>query len=177
MEQLKDKFILLDTNVLIHSSKNTEEYSSFYSALHSHNVKAVLEECVRFEFLRSVSDKKERKEYELLLSLLTGSASDPWVLPVSSETFATAKDIANLYTRDNKPKIEFGDCMIAAQMHKYAGSGLYLATENHNDFPRILFELVCTHVVDVSKRGELHTIGIYKFRIDNYKKLMEKFIS
>lgn len=176
MEELRDKFVLLDSNILINSSKNPEEFEAFYRSLVEYNTKAVLDESVKFEFLRGMRESGDKEKYDNFLTLLFGNVSEKLELKVDPKTFEVAKNIAVIYGRHSKPKIEFGDCMIASQMHKYTHSGLYLATENHDDFPRLLFDLIHTQVIDVAARGELHTIGIYKFRLEEYKKLLAQFL-
>ena len=170
MDAIKNKFLLLDTNVIINSSKNGEEYGGFYNKLRELEVKPVFDLSIRFEFLRATRDKKDRERNEKFLDLLFGNGIQE--LPHDpKEMFDKAKDMAILYGRHSKPSIEFGDCLIAAQMCKY-WDNLFLATENKDDFPRFLFERIHVHTIDVPKKDEIHNIGIYQFKKGEYDRLV-----
>jgi hypothetical protein len=70
MSFLDGSHVLLDTCVLIDSTKYQEEYVSFYSFLSSKNVVPVLEKIVETEYLRGIDTVAFGKE---LLGLFFGA--------------------------------------------------------------------------------------------------------
>ena len=163
-------FVLLDTNVLIDSSKYPKEFSALYSELERLSIVPVIESTVRFEFLRGL---QHIEAGELLLKALCGP--DAIVLVPDSDIFDRALSIARIYMRADNKSTSVPDTLIAAQMGKYARdthdmSEMFLATQNHRDFPPVLFERVDDVLVTLTD-GSIKTIGFYRFHKDRFDAL------
>lgn len=162
MEQIRNKHLILDTNLLVNIVKNTDIFLSFTEKIEQLNVKSVIDQTIKFEFLRGCSTKSDIQKKEKWLDYLLGS--NRMELPVDKNIFERARLISNIYCRKN-PKyakqISFGDCLIAAQMMKYNRSrdSLYIATIDNNDFPTFIFNRISIETIYDDK--SIFNIGIY----------------
>ncbi|MDD3190818.1 MAG: PIN domain-containing protein [Candidatus Pacebacteria bacterium] len=141
-DRIKNKHLILDTNVLINASKYQEKYFDFFDLLNKLDVKLVIDDSVKFEFLRGASTKENLLKNEDFLSKLNKAE-----LIVTKEIFEMAREISNIYVRNirnSTQKISFVDCLIAGQMEKFneQKEQLFFATENNTDFPLLLFDRI-----------------------------------
>lgn len=162
MDVIKDKHLLLDTNLLIYSARNKEILLPFFDKVNSLHVTSVIDQTIKFEFLRGCKTKEDLQIKQEYLDLLLGS--NRMELPVDKNIFEKARLISNIYCRKNAQyakQISFGDCLIAAQMIKYNlnRSGLFIATTDNNDFPTFIFNRV--DVVTLYDDNTIFNIGIY----------------
>lgn len=166
--QIQDKFILLDTNVIIDSTKFPEEFGSFYKLLSDRSVTPILDHTTRLEFVRSAKTKSDKQNYENFLNLIF--SNDRIEMPPSLKLFGIAENISLIVSRMENNSIELGDSLISAQLANGKSQNLFLATENHQDFPSCLFERLHLEIVYLPN-GKIKTVGIYKFLKENYEKL------
>lgn len=183
---LENKFLLVDTNVLIHSSKNIELYQEkFFDKIFASNVSIVVNDLIRIELLRYAKTKSERQKIEELLKFLMKQGLKDFQIQIDPDVIDKSIKIANIY--QNKLKsiktIEVVDCIIAAQIVKYSEkkkeSQLFLATENHSDFPLLFFDRVGIETIDTiaADPGSIHNIGFYSFNSDRYKIVLQEIES
>lgn len=172
-EPLRNKFLLIDTNVLIDYSKYVNFFQPFIDDLKNHEISLVIDETVKFEFLRKASSPSNRKDLEIFLEELLESDVE---LSIDNNIIKDATFIANMYEWKKELKIDPIDCFLAAFMKKYNSSSiiprLYLATQNHKHYPKFLFKRIGIESIDVSQDA-IHNIGIYEFDLDNFL-LVEK---
>ncbi len=177
-KQLKDRHLLLDTNLLIKSKDYTGDgyFDEFFGMLENLNVKSVIEEATRFEFLRGSKSKAHLHAKEEYLNLLLGKAKErQMILPLSDDILKNARMLANIYSNKNgslSRQISATDCLIAAQLMKYEQS-LLLATLDNDDFPLFIFDRIGIHTIDAGK--EILNIGIYKFNSGKFSKCKNDF--
>lgn len=170
---VKQKHVLLDTNIIINSSIAPEEYGNFFAYLKEYNYTPLTNEFIRIEYLsesESYSSYKEKLEY--FAAIMGGHMKEVLELPVDRQTIQSAEYIGLLYTNKRKKGIGHIDKIIAAQLKKY-GSNLWLATENHKDFPQLLFNRDGVHCVEIG--DEVKTIGLYQFSPTKYEKAVTDF--
>jgi len=158
--------VLLDTNVLIDTTKNPESFSKFFNALSSLHIASITEQTIRFEFLRGLRDVEAG---ENLLQKLCGK--NHLVLSSDSDIFDRALKIAGIYLKSDNKHTGIADALIAAQLSKYARENnrypLYLATQNHKDFPPVLFHRIDEFLLTLPD-GTIKVIGLYSFRKNVY---------
>jgi predicted nucleic acid-binding protein len=165
--------VLLDTNILIDALKHPKDFAVFFAYLQKKEAAAVLEEVIQLEFLRGIRDKKVGQE------LLSGLFGDDYItLSPSKDIFTRALHIADMYLRSDNKQVSLPDTLIAGQMCRYAREQaseyeLLLATQNHRDFPPILFNRVAVFCVTL-RDGSIKTIGFYRFEIKRYQQLCRK---
>ena len=166
-------FVLLDTNILIDTAKYPEEFSVLHNELKHLHIHSVIESTIRFEFLRGLRNPKEGED---LISALCGN--DNLVLHPDKDTFERALSISQIYYRNDNKQVKISDVIIAAQIAKYARTTsneteLLLATQNHKDFPPVLFKRIDDLLVTLPD-GSIKIIGFYRFRLDNFNQLKLK---
>ncbi len=165
--------ILLDTNVLVDMSKHSGEFTVLHDFLRKNKLVRLIDQTIQFEFLRNFRSKANAHKF---LIGLFGPLSDV-TLPVSDEIYENALEIARIcHLVDNKD-ISFADALIGGQIMKYTRSKLdknsvILASQNHRDFPPILFERVDELLVTL-KDGSIRVVGFYIFNINGYNKATE----
>lgn len=175
IEKIKNKAVLLDTNVLIDSSKYPSEFKSFYSLLQENSVKSILNPIAKLEFTRSARTKDEIKAQELFLDKLLGKPR--FELDTHNETFKQileySKNISLIYVRLNDNKaMSLGDLLIGSIMAKYFSNSI-LATQNHSDFLPPLFKLIDLELIRLGS-GKIKVIGFYEFDDKEYTRLLKE---
>ncbi|MHB8914037.1 MAG: PIN domain-containing protein [Minisyncoccota bacterium] len=167
-------FVLLDTNILVDSSKHPKEFGVLYAELKKLDITLVTESTIRFEFLRGLY--RDLEAGKQLLTELCGP--DHAVLFPDAGIFDRALTISRIYMNADNKSASVPDTLIAAQMCKYArdtqsAAEMFLATQNHRDFPPVLFE--CTDDILITLAdGSIKVVGFYRFRKDRFKALSSK---
>ena len=175
LNTLRNKHLLLDTNVIIYSLKFISEgyFNDFFKKLNELNVKSVIDEYVLFEFLRSSRTKANLEGKKHYLDSLLGGKT--WQLPITKEILDNAKELALIYSNKDpnlSGRTSIADCMIAAQLMKYKNE-IFLATTDNNDYPNIIFDRV--GIVTIDSLKEILNIGIYQFNKNKYDKCKSDF--
>lgn len=163
-------FVLLDTNILIDTSKYPAEFSALHIELQRLNISTIVESTIQFEFLRGL---KNPTDGEALLKELCGNGRV--VLSPDKDIFERAAHISRIYYKNDNKVTKIADVLIAAQICKYARNQsqeneLLLATQNHRDFPPVLFKRVEDVLITLAD-GSIKVIGFYRFRKEQYEKL------
>lgn len=162
--------IILDANVLIDGIKFFDESSNFFEAVQVNNCCPLIDSVVEFEFFRGARNAKEESLFLAFIAKVFGV--EPFRLPIPDrDTFKLAQTIAKIAFRSENKPLDFADCLIAANCVRYARPGaekVYLATQNHADFPPAIFDR--KHVVLVPlPDGRIKTIGIYAVNEERLK--------
>lgn len=167
-DKIENKFLLLDSNVVINYSRFVPSYEGLFNELDQNNVNLVIDPFVRFEVLQYAKNKSEREdlENEIFENLFNG---DDLSTPTADrELYELAVKISNLYQAkvDRSSKISTVDTFLAARMVKYnreeEEQDLFFATENHHDFPQEIFERIGIETID--REDQIHNIGFYKVK-------------
>lgn len=172
---LKNKFLLLDTNILIDSVKYPDEFKTFFDLVNSNEVKSVVDYTITFEFLRYANSTKESKDYNLFLDKIFGAKKNQIALLPRPEIFKIAENIALIANRTDNNKIGLADCLIGAQLAKYTDGLLFLATQNHSDFPVCIYDLLYKHDMRLTN-GKIKVVGIYQLNRNKYKELAKELL-
>lgn len=179
-ELLRRKYLLLDTNLLIYYSQYTPFFQEkVFSKFSEKEITPIVGELVKFEFLRGAANPEEvnvLKDYLKIVLRQNEKQIMKAQFPITSDIFSSAIEIANIYSWKLKNnKISLADCMIAAEMKKYNEhqEQLYLATTDHDDFPRLFFKRVGIETIDT--REKIFNVGFYTFDSGSYKKLQKDF--
>ncbi len=177
-EIIKNKHIFLDTNILINYSKFQKFYQYFFDKLKENNVTSVINKFVMFEILRFAKNLEEKKQIENFFKILNLPLGET-TLPIVDQNYDDAINISNIYQNKlpSSSKISPIDCFISAELLTYnihhQESKLFLATENHQDFPTLLFDRVGIETIDTNSDGNssIHNIGIYSFNVERFNQL------
>ena len=172
IEFLENKYLLLDTNILIDSVKYTDDFTEFFQVISSKKVVSVLDSIVKFEFFRGARNRKEYSGYRAFLDELL---KKPEMMPLpNEEDYLNAQRIAAISLRSNNKDIKFPDCLIGAMLIRYSHPmpRLFLATQNHRDFTPTLFTLEKSVVIRLDS-GNIKTVGIYSFNLKRFNEMCE----
>lgn len=173
LEFIQDKYLLLDTNILIDSVKFPEEFTSFYKKIEQVRATPVLDYVTHLEFIRGAKSKTEKKIFDTFID--KAFHTDLIELPIEKKIFSIAEKICLIITRMSNNQIDLGDALISAQICNGKSDKLFLVTANHQDFPVCLFNCLYTENIVLSN-GRLKTVCIYKFRLDEYNKLCTELL-
>ncbi|MCX6717248.1 MAG: PIN domain-containing protein [Candidatus Taylorbacteria bacterium] len=167
--KLDKKHILLDTCFIakVYTYSDTEYFDKLFSIFNENNCTTIVNEFIKFEFLRGCKKAEHIKNKEKFLEGLSYVS-----LPVTPEILNDAIKISNIYSNKNiSPKqISIVDCYISAYLKKYRDN-LLLITLDNNDFPLLLHDRIIIETIDTEK--EILVLGIYSFNLCKYNKALE----
>lgn len=157
---LKDKHLLLDTNVLIDSFNFDRplDYAVFFKKLKENNTTLTTIEGVVFEFIKgSKNDKVYSEKIEHLEEIIDV------MIPPHKDDSKNIRKLIKLAGSDGGG-IDMVDYYLGANILKYNMSlnNLFLMTRNVKDFPQHIFSLVST--VSFSSVKTIFTYGIYTYQ-------------
>lgn len=177
-QAVTDKFVLLDTNVLIDSAKYHPAYKSLYDELRSYNAQSLFDETVQFELRSGATSATEIKLQNQFITLVLGS---PSILPPPSVAhFRMATNIARISKVAGNHEMKIGDCLIGAAIGEFArarggNNEAFIATQNHKDFSPHLFKREAVRVVELPSNGALKVVGFYSFNYLEFDRLVNKY--
>ncbi|MEI7579055.1 MAG: hypothetical protein WCJ58_03365 [bacterium] len=158
---LKEKFILLDTNILISSSKHLKEFTDLFSFFSTNDCAVGTMDLLRFEYLRDAVTQENKTERELYLNRFSD-----FEINFASKYIKDCTQIGQIYSRYNKTshqKISFIDCAISSILKNFHAR-LYLLTINHDDFPLILHDRIKVFTLDCG--NEILNPALYSFNLN-----------
>jgi len=169
---LDNKFILLDTNLLISLSKYKTRFTrSFLYPLTRKKCKFYIIDGVYFEFLRNTRTFDEYKQLKQFADRYSKIYSN-------EEDIENAIRLSILYLNKNpscKSQVSYIDLLLAAQLIRRENKNkVILATCNLNDFPVCIFDRIKLQVVDLEDK--VLTIAYIAFNEAKYKKCRDDFL-
>lgn len=153
---LKDKHLLLDTNVFIDSFNfaQPQDYVLFFNKLKDNNTTLTTIDGVVMEFLKgSKSEEVYSKKNEHIENIIDVK------LPFFQEESATIHELIKLY-KAGGGSVELVDYHLGANLMKYKHN-LFLMTRNSKDFPQDIFSLEST--ISFASSKTIFTYGIYTY--------------
>lgn len=167
-EKIKGQYLLLDTNVVINFGRYHKFYAPLIEQVVAHEIHLVINQVVRAELLAYAKNEEGKQNtLELIKRILRGD--DAAVMPFTQELFNFAIQLAEKYRQAGITvgQIELPDLLIGGDMIRFnKGGKLFLATENHKDFPVPVFERLGVEVIDCNDAIGVHTIGFYRLSND-----------
>ncbi len=179
LEILRNKHLLLDTNVLISAGKHVELWDDLFKfLLREFEVEFLIDWSVKFEFLRSSRTREDSLKKGELLDLFVGE--DRYELNIDASVIEDAIKLSNLYARKNPhltKQVSFTDCLLAAQAKKFCSqkgeNQLFILSMDLFDFPLCVFDRIKVFTMDAD--SEVLNIGLFSFNQEKYKKLRRAF--
>lgn len=144
----------------------------FFDAVKNSNCTPVMEPVVEFEFYRGARNNKEKRLHQEFIAAVFGDEVFRLARP-QEETFEIAQKIASIAYISSNKTLDLANCIISAQIAKHSTNKtarLYLATQNHTDFPPAIFDRIHTKLIELPD-GKIKTIGIYCIDNDRLEKL------
>lgn len=149
---LKDKHLLLDTNVFIDASFHLTFFTKLFTDLTSCGTTLVTSDLVKSEFLKGAPDNSAYSTKELFLNRFA-----KFTLPTDQEVIKNIDYLIKEYKLDGQ-NVSIVDLSLGGLLKKY-GDNLLLMTKNVNDFPIRIFKLV--GVINFPKDKGIYSYGVY----------------
>jgi len=150
---IKNKHLLLDTNVFIDTSVHFNDFFNFISKLKGQNITLVTIDLVKIEFLKGAPTIQKYKEKNELIEKIID-----YTIPITSDINNNVFESIKKYELYGKALSET-DLFLGACLMKYK-KDLFLLTRDTTDFPLNIFELVS--VVNMIYTKGIHSYGVYK---------------
>lgn len=155
LSTLKNKYLLLDTNVFIDAFSNPKEFGLFFNELKSNETSLVTVDLIKTEFLKGAFNKTKYTEKLEFIEEIIDTC-----LPMTQDILDYIYELILMYKEDGKG-VSFPDFLLGATLMKYKSS-LFIMTKDSSDFPLNIFELAS--YVNVIKRKSIHCYGIYSLK-------------
>lgn len=169
VSDLSNKYLLLDTTVLINALKS-DEFLGLLSELSESNCSLVTIPSVTYEFSRNtntIEGYNKRQEFIKVLNVT--------VLKRMEETFEQDQVFkiayAKAFTSKNDKGPSYTDALLCSVAYKYRSHGMLIMTANHKDMPLSMFDR--TELITIDVGGELRNEAIYRLSPTKLNKLLD----
>lgn len=149
---LKDKHLLLDTNIFLDAFSKPLAFGSFFNTLKKNNVTLVTIDLVKFELLKGSATSTKYKEREKAIAEIIDA-----VLPTSSRICDLVYELIQVYGIDGSA-VHITDLFLGANLNQYK-KNIYLLTKDTTDFIQRVFNL--SFVLNLPHNKGINTYGIY----------------
>ncbi|MBI2074570.1 MAG: hypothetical protein HYT83_01890 [Candidatus Levybacteria bacterium] len=135
---IKNKYLVLDTNVLSSCSSDVEYYKVFFEIFKANPI--LIDPIVKLEFLRGAYKEQTYKEKNKFLTI---EKFFPMAdhQDIYKRMYDNAFNIARIYSHHGRSDVPLGDILITARFGIYKDDRLFL-TEDMNDFLTLLFDRI-----------------------------------
>lgn len=170
-ELLKDKWVILDTNLLYQMTreKRSEIFRTVFNFLKEQNAEIFLLDSTYFEVIGFT------RTYDRFESLNKWVRKFP-ILRIREDDINLATRLSMYYrcldSNINPKQISFCDCLNAAQLIKYKGKA-FLVTTDIYDYPISLFNISKLFCIEDNKRANI--VAIITYDEHKWKLAEEKF--
>ncbi len=154
LTSLKDKHILLDTNIFIDASSRPKIYGEFFNTLRSHDITLATIDLVQLEFLKGSSNRTKYDEKKIYLN-----DTIDVILPTQSEEYKNAYELLLEFGIDGKA-VSNTDLMLASLLKRF-GKNIFLLTRDTTDFIERMFNL--QYIINCPHPKGIFTYGIYQY--------------
>lgn len=154
---LKNKHLLLDTNVFRDAASQPTLYTNFFNELKNSNITLATIDLVRYELLTGSANAKKYQEKEQHIVHIIDV-----IIPVFPQTCKFAYELIEQYGIDGTG-ISNTDLFLAALLKQY-GKGIYLLTRDTSDFISRIFDLL--FIINCPLAKGIFTYGIYQYKLE-----------
>jgi len=153
ISSIKDKYILLDSNIFIDSISKPTDYGNFFNEMKRSNVTLVTIDFVKYELLKGAANREKYDERLKLINSIVDTC-----LPITKKTHQLVDELINEYKIEGTA-LSVVDLFLGALLYQY-GQNLYLLTRDTTDFIQRIFDLA--HIINVPNSKGINTYGVYK---------------
>lgn len=160
-DKLKRQHVLFDTNVISHAIAHQMDghFNELFFCLKEQDCAPIITEMIEYELLQGALLPAHKSAKKKFLDQLGGAR-----IPITQETWSTAIEIGQIYTRNSLKNYRIVDTCLSAHLKQYQ-KNLVLLTSNLRDFPLCIHERIGVHTIDMG--AEIVTYGF--LRIDKAK--------
>ncbi len=152
---LKNKHLLLDTNVFRDSASGPKVFADFFNTLKRSDVTLTTIDTVKYELLKGSADNKKYKEKEKLIADIIDT-----IVPISPKTLETVYSLISMYGIDGAG-VSVIDLTLGAILMQYKNN-ICLMTRDTTGFMQNIFDL--PFIVNATHSRGIFTYGIYQFK-------------
>ncbi len=156
ISSLKNKHLLLDTNVFRDAAVRPTIFNKFISDLKSADITITTIDLVKFEILKGSASKQKYDDKENYINQIIDTT-----IPVTPETFKLAYNLLQHYGIDGAA-LHITDLMLGAILMQY-GKNICLLTRDTTDFMQNIFDLL--FIVNAPFTKGIFTYGVYQFPV------------
>lgn len=150
---IKNKHLLLDTNVFIDCLLNPLPFADFFNKLKNEKVILITIDLVKIEFLKGAPDIQKYKEKSELIENIIDDT-----IPITPDINNNVYELIKKYGLDGKALSET-DLFLGAVLMKFR-KNIYLLTKNTTDFHLRIFEL--RSIINTIYSKGVHSFGLYQ---------------
>lgn len=151
---LKNKHLLLDTNIFRDASSKPTDFVLFFNELKKADITLTTIDFVKYELLKGSLDTAKYQAKEKFISDIIDV-----IIPISPGILNLVYELIKLYKIDGT-SLGITDLILGAILMQYK-SNIYLITRDTSDFIQDVFEL--SFIVNASYKKGIFTYGIYNY--------------
>lgn len=151
---LKNKHLLLDTNVFRDAASKPTVFDNFFNKLKENDVTLTTIDVVKYELLKGSATANKYKEKEKLIKDIIDIE-----LPIMPQTYKLIYELIQSYGIDGAA-LNNTDLFLGAMLMQYK-KDLCLMTRDTTDFMQDIFDL--PFVINLPNHKGIFTYGIYQF--------------
>ncbi len=151
---LKNKHLLLDTNILRDAANKPAVFNHFFNELKKSDVTFATIDVVKYELLKGSVDSVKYKAREKHINDIIDV-----IIPCVPKTFDLVYELIQSYGIDGSA-LNVTDLLLGATLMQY-GSNICLITRDTTDFMQKIFDL--PFVVNATHEKGIFTYGIYQY--------------
>jgi len=150
---VRNKHILLDTNVFIDCSLNPQVFINFLNNLKENQATLTTIDLVKIEFLKGAPELNKFDEKERLFNSITDH-----IIPITADITKNVYSLINKY-KINGAALSVTDLYLGACLSKFKNS-LLLLTKDTTDFPQNIFNI--KSIINIAYPRAIQSYGIYQ---------------
>lgn len=179
-EKIENQHIIVDSCIWLQAYNHTELFDPLFFFFSGAGCRPVTIPEIYFEVLGRVPSNEDYERMRQFVATRVKSRLFETGTNVNHQDIVTkALEIARIYKRHGITNPSFVDCYIAAAMAKYlsGSSKVFLVTENHKDFPPLLFDQISVLPVNLPVKKtdwKIYTPVIYEMKKEAYEAQVKK---
>lgn len=151
---LKNKHLLIDTNLFRDASHNPVDFKNFFNSLKQSDITVATIDFVKYELLKGSADIKKYKEKEAFIDQIIDTT-----IPFTPQTLSLVYSLIQQYGLDGTAT-NITDLVLGATLMLYK-ENIFLMTRDTTDFIQRIFDLKL--VVNAAHNKGIFTYGIYQY--------------
>jgi len=155
INSLRNKHLLLDTNIFRDVASKPSVFTSFFNLLKNSDVTLATIDLVKFEILKGSANNLKYEEKEQMIKDITEEV----IIPTTSEMIASVYELIKQYGIDGA-SISVTDLYLGAALIQFK-KNLFLLTRDTTDFLQRIFEL--SGVINIPCSKGIFTYGVYQY--------------
>ncbi|HET7099281.1 MAG TPA: hypothetical protein VFI61_03555 [Patescibacteria group bacterium] len=155
LTSIKDKYLLLDTNLFRDAAVRPSVFNEFFNRLKSSGVSLITIDLVKYELLKGSSDLEKYKAKEKLINDVVDS-----IIPMIPQIYSNVHGLIKEYGIEGTA-VNITDLFLGAMLMQYKPN-IFLITRDTTDFIQRIFDL--SSIINVPHAKGIFTYGIYQYK-------------